>query len=112
MIKPVIALATATALLVSSAAPSFANNGWHGGGGWHGGWHHHGGGWGRRACRGSRRRPWSARRRDSHGSLLQLPLSLWVAVRIWVCAPARLWLWLRPLLRSVALRGGRASRPN
>ena len=46
MIKPVLALATATALLVSSSAPSFANNGWHGGGGWHGGWHHHGGGWG------------------------------------------------------------------
>ena len=30
MIKSVIALATATALLVSSAAPSFANGGWHG----------------------------------------------------------------------------------
>src|SRR6516165_4560207 len=42
MIKPMIALATATALLVSSAAPSFANGGWHGGGGWH----HHGGGLG------------------------------------------------------------------
>ena len=40
MIKSMIALATATTLLVSSAAPSFAN------GGWHGGWHHHGGSWG------------------------------------------------------------------
>lgn len=39
MIKSMIALATATMLLVSSAAPSFAN------GGWRGGWHHHGG-WG------------------------------------------------------------------
>ena len=76
---------------------------------------------GRRTSCWSRRRAWPTRGSNSHGSLLrlplllQLPVSLWVSIPVWVCSPVRLWLWLRPLLRGVALRGGRvrdqAERP-
>ena len=47
MIKRLVTVAAAAALFISTTAPSFAHDGWHGGG-WHGGsgWHHHGGGWG------------------------------------------------------------------
>ena len=60
---------------------------------------------GRRTRRWSRRRTWPTRGCDSYSSLLQLPLllqlpvSLWVSVPVWVHSRARLWLWLRPLLR-------------
>ena len=70
---------------------------------------------GRRTRRWPRRRTWPTRGRNSHSSLLQLslllqlPVSLWVSVPVWVCSRARLWLWLRPLLRSIALRGARSS---
>ena len=76
---------------------------------------------GRRTRRWSRRRTWPTRGRDSHGSLLQLPLllqlpvSLWVSIPVWVCSPVHLWLWLHPLLRlprrsGARLRGGIGAR--
>jgi hypothetical protein len=61
---------------------------------------------------------WPTRGSNSRSSLLrlplllQLPVSLWVSVPVWVCSSAHLWLWLRPLLTGVALRGTRASRPS
>src|SRR6516225_831696 len=81
--------------------PSFAN------GGWHGGWHHRGGSWDSDPPLVSAS-DLAYSGRDSHSSLLQLPLllqlpvSLWVFVPVWVCARARLWLWLRPLLDQMS----------
>lgn len=57
----------------------------------------------------SRTRAWPTGGRDSHSSLLQLPLllqlsvSLWVSVPVWVrSSDARLWFWLRPLLDQIS----------